>query len=869
MIDHRVTKTKLFSLLRKREGQEGFDAGEISSRVALVIKEVWPILQNVTRHFPLYTLHDPGHGYRVAEHMAAITPPETLKSLNCIELSLLIYSAYLHDIGMSATQEEFYRWIDSDDYAAFLSANPEWNEVVEKIDVTRRVFVKSRNEQAKGDVQEGELASTQLRRLQDMLYTDYLRQHHATRGYDYILSRFGMNGTSDNKIRVGEVNYAEQVAMVCRSHWENSTTLKSEKFRRDLYIGSYPINLQYAAVLLRLADVIDLDPERTPKALMDYLMLDFASRGVEDNPLDEAALHSAKEWAKHRAIIGIKATPDEIRLEARCSHPAIQRGLRDWCSYIDLERRNCRLVIQDNVREIADKYVLRLTEEVRPDYIQSDGSYIYNDFRFSLDYDRIVNLLMGTALWGDPLLLFRELLQNALDACHHRAALSRRLEMGYTPKIIFSIGSPELLLSCEDNGTGMDQHVIENYLTRVGRSYYSSSEFRRQNLEFEPISHFGLGIMSCFMVADRLHIETQRMRDLSPEATPLSVELDVAGRYVVLRQVSKSREGTKISLIAHRSEQYARFSELLHSRNHRSVFYPAVAVLRSFAIRTDIPIIVRDADGAEATITGEGFHLPEIDWHSLPCLRSCHKEYVFTYTYDQTGGLAGVFRFLLPVNVEGRVCLATAVRDYFQVLIDPDGDLCLGTPDYRDKRVTVSFSLPDDWSDDWSTEEIRGVYRQLFGRRPDSDRYTNSDLLEIVKGSFRWTQDGLAVGLPMSRKPEEHRERHSESSHRDTDRDTGSADLFTLVPVPGLNAADIDLRGRWRLALNVQRTDFDRSARIAEFRSRYYDLIAEMWSSILESERQSEGFWSDRMLTEQLMSQSNWELRRRLEPLIA
>ena len=122
MRDHRVTKTKLFSLLKKKEAKEGFDAAEISSRVSAVVDDAWPVLQQVARKFPLYTLHDPGHSFHVAEHMAALVPRETLKQLNSIELSVLLYSAYLHDIGMAASEDEFYKWLASDDYSSFLGS---------------------------------------------------------------------------------------------------------------------------------------------------------------------------------------------------------------------------------------------------------------------------------------------------------------------------------------------------------------------------------------------------------------------------------------------------------------------------------------------------------------------------------------------------------------------------------------------------------------------------------------------------------------------------------------------------------------------------------------------------------------------------
>jgi len=443
MPGHRVTETQLFKLMKKREAKDGFEASEISSQVAQIVAEIWPVLQQVCRSFPQYTLHDPDHSFRVAQNMARLIPESTLADLNSIELSILLYAAYLHDIGMASSQEEFYKWLSLPEYQAFLVSHERWAIAARRIergpdieDFYRRDHRMRRREPKSAAP---EARTLELRKLQDVMYTDFLRESHAARGAAFAVQHFGSNGKSDHKIRAGEVNYSEQVALVCKSHWENAMSLKSDEYRRDGYVGMFPVNLQYCAVILRLADLIELDPDRTPRVLLDFILLDLEHPRPEEDLVKAARVKSAEEWAKHRAVLGYKVSPGEIRIEAKCSHPAIQRGLREWCDYIDRERRDCRLIVHDNRREIADKYQLQLDSEVRPDYIESDGSYFYSDFKFQLDYERIVDLLMGTELWGDPAVILRELLQNAIDACHHRAALSKQRHWPYFPRIVFRI----------------------------------------------------------------------------------------------------------------------------------------------------------------------------------------------------------------------------------------------------------------------------------------------------------------------------------------------------------------------------------------------------------------------------------------------
>jgi len=47
-----------------------------------------------------FTLHDAGHSFRVAERMVEVAG-STMKILTAFELSLLLLSAYLHDVGMT------------------------------------------------------------------------------------------------------------------------------------------------------------------------------------------------------------------------------------------------------------------------------------------------------------------------------------------------------------------------------------------------------------------------------------------------------------------------------------------------------------------------------------------------------------------------------------------------------------------------------------------------------------------------------------------------------------------------------------------------------------------------------------------------
>jgi len=139
------------------------------------------------------------------------------------------------------------------------------------------------------------------------------------------------------------------------------------------------------------------------------------------------------------------------------------------------------------------------------------------DLKITLNQINILNLLAGVNLYKDSYACLRELYQNSLDACRRRLCTKEnKIDRG---TIIFGMKEVDdkgTYLYCQDNGVGMDEHVLENYLLRIGNSFYKSDEFQqeRQQMtnEFTPVSQFGIGIISCFMLGTSIEIITKSIK---------------------------------------------------------------------------------------------------------------------------------------------------------------------------------------------------------------------------------------------------------------------------------------------------------------------------------------------------------------------
>ncbi|MFZ3375183.1 MAG: hypothetical protein WA183_06485, partial [Chthoniobacterales bacterium] len=177
---------------------------------------------------------------------------------------------------------------------------------------------------------------------------------------------------------------------------------------------------------------------------------------------------------------------------------------------------------------------------------------------------------------GDPYVFLRELLQNAIDAIRTRRGRyadkartvpRKQREPVFDTTIYFNIEhdqNGDIDVTCRDFGIGMDEHIIRNYFSTAGISYYRSAEFERQHLDFEPVSRFGVGILSCFMVSDDLEVQTYRDPEFGPpmahadsnlpgaaqhQARKLYLKIPGVDRQFVVKDITRTFEvGTEVKV---------------------------------------------------------------------------------------------------------------------------------------------------------------------------------------------------------------------------------------------------------------------------------------------------------------------------------
>ncbi|MBX4268627.1 HD domain-containing protein [Clostridium estertheticum] len=618
--------------------REGMLAERSASNIEQICNNGIQRMKAFTSLHAQYTLHDEVHLLRVTEIMASLISREVINMLNPVEISLLILSAFFHDQGMILDASEIKELNHIDKFRLFKE-----NWVLNHpnfLDIKQRLSNLSFSDEEK-------VRCTQLyNELQDALVTDYIRINHGEESKKYVCSNF----SRDFMWEISGVNIAELVGKLCESHNEDIQEITERNgFYVDEQVGTYKVNMKFIAVLLRLADILDFDRDRTPDSL--YKTIHFTSNV------------SINEWEKHKSVHGWEINSENIRYTMKCNHPIYQRVALQFMDWIDSELAGAHNLI-NKLPSFASQYRLNIPLKVdRSRIVPKDGSYIYHDLEFSLSRDEIVKLLMTDSLYENSSICIRELLQNSMDALRHRSCVFKR-DTGQewiTGKVIFKHMIDEYnreIIICKDNGIGMDESIITRFLTNAGRSYYKSPEFQKEQvtfksrgIDFNPCSQFGIGFMSCFMLGDNIIIETRRDYGYdNGKGKALIVEINGLNGIIVIREGREDQPiGTTIKIVGRTKPTY------LDSWVDK---VRLIETLDGYALACEFPI------EAECTIEEikNSSNIPPTIAVTRTFIENTNINEVYYKTFEQdlseiNDNLRGQIRVSLLINDEGKYVL--------------------------------------------------------------------------------------------------------------------------------------------------------------------------------------------------------------------
>ncbi|MDR2932916.1 MAG: ATP-binding protein, partial [Oscillospiraceae bacterium] len=132
-----------------------------------------------------------------------------------------------------------------------------------------------------------------------------------------------------------------------------------------------------------------------------------------------------------------------------------------------------------------------------------------DNYNFEAYIPTLLPLLTGDNIYPSKVVFARELIQNSIDAIAvRRAKVSEDIDETIHIEMGVDKNNRRYFLIA-DCGTGMDRYKIERYFTSIGRSFYSGDEYSDLKISYKPISNFGIGFLSSFMVCQEIDVKTK------------------------------------------------------------------------------------------------------------------------------------------------------------------------------------------------------------------------------------------------------------------------------------------------------------------------------------------------------------------------
>lgn len=462
------TPPLLFEILGRIAGEnseQGSYARESRPEILKCIKVCKKALGEIRASAGNFTLHDLQHSINVIDFMGQLV--EDPSELSAIEIVCLIYTALLHDVGM-------------------IRLGNEKDKPLEKI----------RN--SHGD------RSAYF--IENDLICDEAGQPLNFGRYHLILKQY--------------------LPTICASHMKDISFI--DRLPKDLHVDGMRLNTALCAVLLRLADAMDLSRNRAPYTLYHFLML----KGI-----------SQEHWKKHLSITDCFIDDKGFyRVDGICDDEVVHRAV---FNHLDMIEKELRDSIDWMSRSDSD-IELSVKSDIVKREIWTEGNYHIWHHTFTMDFAAISDLFMGEHLYGDRQVGLREIIQNAIDACMVRKECEQNNPNPFETYIpCITVSTDDDYVYIRDNGIGMTDEVIQKYFLNIGVSYYRSKEYRDLELSYKPMGFFGIGFLSGFMLSDEIWVRTSGFKD----KVEYQLHLVKGDKYIAKYEFDQKRfSGTEIKL---------------------------------------------------------------------------------------------------------------------------------------------------------------------------------------------------------------------------------------------------------------------------------------------------------------------------------
>lgn len=491
------------------------------------------IMSTISFNFQHYSRHDESHSVCILQRIEQILGRERIELLSAGDLWLILQVAYSHDIGMALTHDQLVDlWKNDKDFKEYLDEC--LDEDLEDLH-RAALFMKEADNLINKKKQMHDLEGKEELDFEEdwqitcesylnILVAEYIRKYHAFRAKD---KGDELDPRKNPAIAARLYNISNDVVAMHACNFEDIFSLQDEE---DGF-GDGNMHPQFVAVMLRLGDLLDIDNNRFDPYVVEHF-----------GRLPSASLLHMK---KHKAITHISVSEDEISVEAETDEYDVAVVSDSWFKYIDREVEN--LICYWNKLVPKELIGCRMKKSVCKTFLSGQLFDSSKKLEFSVNKERLINLLIGTSVYQTDMECIREYIQNALDASKVQLwidlingkydsvrfkndevfdisqltplDLDKRVYENYqiTISVEWNEKKDKIRMKFHDNGIGIEREYMEK-LSTIGTGWHGRTQYANHMHKMakwlRPTGGFGIGMQSAFMVTDSVEIRTKSDKDV-------------------------------------------------------------------------------------------------------------------------------------------------------------------------------------------------------------------------------------------------------------------------------------------------------------------------------------------------------------------
>lgn len=576
----------------KRKTNEDDNVKILLSQWEFDQKLVGKALENIASYYPHFSSHNESHSHQILVNIERLLG-DNIHLLSATDTWLLLESAYWHDIGMLFNSQEAFEIVNDKEFKEYIENLA--NDNAQDLHDFAKVWHLQGWQNALIMYDNPILGTERYRQL----IAEWYRRKHPAQSQKVISDPFLSLGINSPRTELLPKRIYRYLGQICLAHGTSFEQAMNDLPYRQTGMGTENCHPRFIACLLRLGDLFDIDDNRFCPVMM---------KQVVSIPTLSTAHHH-----KHLAIREFQLDNQTVSITAECQDEQSYIQTQNWFDWLKEEMQN-QMSQWKNIVPHRKFGLLPTIQKL--DVKMTSSKILLNNkpMKFSLDEKNAIELLQGSNLYDGESNIYRELIQNAIDATYLRIWIEHGIKENsikitddlhpfhekfqeilkqYPINIDFKKLEDDLdsdvsiwQLSITDKGTGISLQDLQ-YMQKIAGSSRNIQKKRLMQdmpIWMRPSGAFGIGLHSAFLLLkdgkpenNKIIIETTSIADNASYKIEMTSPLSGNQGYCFIEKISqdehmKREYGTKLTLNLSLDRRGKRFNEFGLSFNFHQGF---------------------------------------------------------------------------------------------------------------------------------------------------------------------------------------------------------------------------------------------------------------------------------------------------------